>query len=286
MGLSIPYKSYNGELSFDKKKKKHSINSNKKLLDYLGYLKNNNTLNKLLNIEKFEKDIKKGLHFNSNIPIGYGVGSSGALVASIYDEYSINKIYPENIKIKQISILKNILANMENFFHGKSSGTDPLICYLKIPMLINSKKNIEGVEVPEGNGKRNNTAVFLLDSGITRKAEDLIKVFFEKLKLSKFQHLFEKFIEYSNDSIKSFLKGDIHNMLHNVKELSAIVLANFTPMIPKKFEKVWKKGLEENLFFLKLCGAGGGGFFIGFTEDFEKTKEILKDYKLEIIQKL
>ena len=32
------------------------------------------------------------MYFDSSIPKGYGVGSSGALVASIYDKYAFNKI--------------------------------------------------------------------------------------------------------------------------------------------------------------------------------------------------
>ena len=39
-----------------------------------------------------KKDISLGLYFDSSIPQGYGVGSSGALVASIYDKYAIGKI--------------------------------------------------------------------------------------------------------------------------------------------------------------------------------------------------
>ena len=35
---------------------------------------------------------------------------------------------------------------MESFFHGKSSGLDPLNSYLSIPILINSKDNIEATK--------------------------------------------------------------------------------------------------------------------------------------------
>jgi mevalonate kinase len=53
---------------------------------------------------------------------------------------------------------------MESFFHGKSSGLDPLNSYLSIPILINSKNDIKATGIPSqltvGQG-----AVFLLDSG-------------------------------------------------------------------------------------------------------------------------
>ena len=54
-------------------------------------------------------------------------------------------------------------------------------------------------------------------------------------------------------------------------------------MIPKEFHKLWKKGIETNAYYLKLCGSGGGGYMLGFTEDLEKAKAALKDYKLEVV---
>jgi mevalonate kinase len=54
-------------------------------------------------------------------------------------------------------------------------------------------------------------------------------------------------------------------------------------MIPAIFNRLWKKGLDSGEYYLKLCGAGGGGFILGFTQNFEKTKLELKDYKLELV---
>ena len=54
-------------------------------------------------------------------------------------------------------------------------------------------------------------------------------------------------------------------------------------MIPQNFHKIWKTGIESNDYFLKLCGSGGGGYILGFSEDFEKAKSVLKDYKLEVV---
>ena len=44
------------------------------------------------NLNDLKKDIDNGMYFDSSIPQGYGVGSSGALVASIYDKYADDKI--------------------------------------------------------------------------------------------------------------------------------------------------------------------------------------------------
>jgi mevalonate kinase len=31
----------------------------------------------------------------------------------------------------------------------------------------------------------------------------------------------------------------------------------------------WEKGLKSKKYFLKLCGSGGGGYLLGFANDFE-----------------
>ncbi len=53
---------------------------------------------------------------------------------------------------------------MESYFHGKSSGMDPLICYMNHPMLIQSKDDIDPVGIPSPNevGKG---AIFLINTG-------------------------------------------------------------------------------------------------------------------------
>jgi mevalonate kinase len=67
----------------------------------------------------------------------------------------------------------------------------------------------------------------------------------------------------------------------NTKKLSSVVLNNFKPMIPEH-HAIWQNGIDTNDYYLKLCGSGGGGYILGFTEDLE-LKLSLKDYKLEVV---
>jgi mevalonate kinase len=79
------------------------------------------------------------MYFDSSIPQGYGVGSSGALVAAIYDRYAQDKITVlENLTREKLLQLK-IYSLKWKLFSRKSSGLDPLNSYLSIPILINSK---------------------------------------------------------------------------------------------------------------------------------------------------
>ena len=151
-GLSIPYNFYNGALKRNENPSPEATASNaslKRFADHLETLQSEQSDLVTFDIETLKSDIETGMYFDSSIPQGYGVGSSGALVAAIYDKYAQDKITVlENLTREKLLQLKNIFSQMESFFHGKSSGLDPLNSYLSIPILINSKDNIEATGIP------------------------------------------------------------------------------------------------------------------------------------------
>ena len=286
-GLSIPYNFYNGALKSDENPTEEAKKSNESLVKFVAYLKQLQTEQPELvtfNIDVLQNDVNNGMYFDSSIPQGYGVGSSGALVAAIYDKYATNKITVlENLTREKLLQLKSIFSNMESFFHGKSSGLDPLNSYLSLPILINSKDNIEAAGIPSQSATGKG-AVFLLDSGIVGETAPMVNIFMENLKDQGFRNMLKsQFIKYTDSCVENFLQGDIKSLFKNTKELSKVVLSNFKPMIPEQFHQIWQNGIETNDYYLKLCGSGGGGYILGFTEDFEKAKKSLKDYKLEMV---
>ena len=286
-GLSIPYNFYKGALKSDKNPKEEAKKSNQSLIKFLTYLKQLHSEQPELvtfNIELLQNDVNNGMYFDSSIPQGYGVGSSGALVAAIYDKYATNKITVlENLTREKLLQLKSIFSNMESFFHGKRSGLDPLNSYLSLPILINSKNNIEATGIPSQSATGKG-AVFLLDSGIVGETAPMVNIFMENLKDQGFRKMLKsQFIKYTDSCVENFLQGDINALFKNTKELSKVVLSNFKPMIPEQFHQIWQNGIETNDYYLKLCGSGGGGYILGFTQDFEKAKKALKDYKLEMV---
>jgi len=283
-GLAIPYNSYQGALKVSDNLSDKATLSNENLKKFYQYLADLEA-KKLVHfrLDELKKDINRGMYFDSSIPQGYGVGSSGALVAAIYDKYADDKITVlENLTRDKLLKLKEIFSIMESFFHGKSSGLDPLNSYLSIPILINSKNNLEATGIPsqkEGKG-----AVFLLDSEQVGETEPMVNIFMNKMKNEGFRRMLnEDFANYTDACIDDFLHGNINSLFGNVKQLSKVVLANFKPMIPKAFHKLWQQGIDTNAYYLKLCGSGGGGYILGFTEDYKKTQEILKKYKLELV---
>ncbi len=286
-GLSIPYNFYNGALKVDENPTQEAIKSNASLRRFVTYLENLQQEQPELvtfNIEILKADVERGMYFDSSIPQGYGVGSSGALVAAIYDKYANNKITVlENLTRDKLLQLKAIFSQMESFFHGKSSGLDPLNSYLSIPILINSKDNIEATGIPS-QSTTGKGAVFLLDSGIVGETAPMVNIFMENLKEEGFRKMLKtQFVKYTDACVENFLGGDMKSLFANTKQLSKVVLNNFKPMIPEQFHGVWQRGIDTNDYYLKLCGSGGGGYILGFTKDLEKAKKSLKDYKLEVV---
>jgi mevalonate kinase len=282
-GLAIPYNAYRGALKTSESLLGKSLESNQNLDRFYKYLAALQTDLVTFNLVSFKEDVENGMYFDSSIPQGYGVGSSGALVASIYDKYAANKTTVlENLTRDKLLNLKAIFALMESFFHGKSSGLDPLNSYLSLPILINSKDHVEPAGIPsqkEGKG-----AVFLLDSEQVGETEPMVNIFMNKMKNEGFRKMIsEEFSATTDACIDDFLQGNVKSLFGNVKSLSKIVLTNFKPMIPDAFHKVWEKGISTNDYYLKLCGSGGGGYILGFTEDFSKAQKSLKDYKLELV---
>jgi mevalonate kinase len=149
-GLAIPYNSYQGALKVAEDLSDTAKKSNENLRKFYQYLcKVDNKNIAHFRLKELKTDINKGMYFDSSIPQGYGVGSSGALVAAIYDKYADDKITVlENLTRDKLLKLKEIFSVMESFFHGKSSGLDPLNSYLSIPILINSKDNLEATGIP------------------------------------------------------------------------------------------------------------------------------------------
>lgn len=286
-GLSIPYNFYKGTLKVSENPSNEAIKSNESLsrfASYLSQLQKDKPELVSFDLASMKSDVAKGMYFDSSIPQGYGVGSSGALVAATYDKYATEKITVlENLTREKLLKLKVIFSEMESFFHGKSSGLDPLNSYLSLPILINSKDNIEPTGIPsqsiDGKG-----AVFLIDSGIIGETAPMVTLFMESLKDNGFRKMLKsQFIKYTDDCVDNFLHGDIKSLFSNTKKLSKVVLSHFKPMIPEQFHQVWQKGIDTNDYYLKLCGSGGGGYILGFTQDIDKAKESLKDFKLEVV---
>lgn len=208
----------------------------------------------ILNLNLFNYDLQHGLDIASNVPIGYGVGSSGVVVAAVFDKYAI--AVPASL-----IELKKIMASMENYFHATSSGLDPLVCYLNKTVHVHP----EGISIVEKNLPLQKVTLQLADCGASRSTQQLVATFNQKMNDATFKMIVQDYIKISNSCITAWLNGNELELLTHLRELSALQFTHFDFAIPEHMRERWQSGLNTGNEIMKLCGAGGGGFLIAFN---------------------
>jgi mevalonate kinase len=276
--LVIPLRKFSGCFSFFSENSNHrdaATVSHDSIRSYFNYLLELDELKKFsfpLDLQSLETDLSKGLYFKSNIPQGYGVGSSGALVAALFYHYSLSG-YEVGFRKPSIDLeeLRKQLALMESWFHGNSSGLDPLSSLLARPFLTDGSKKIRFQKVSV-NTNDSRPSIFLVDTGAIGKTRPLVD-WFRKEK-SKKRLNSDLLNDLSNETLKAFLDKDDWLFWNYLAQLSMFQLENMKPMIPETIRKLWDEGLYSKQYNLKLCGSGGGGFVLGFCKDYSFVKEM------------
>ena len=261
MALSIPFPKFSGFLDFDTDSS--HLESTTEIRQFLEHLESNDstqTLHFSFDLERLKNDLDQGLFFNSDIPQQYGVGSSGALVAALFGKYAFPSDLGNNLSPE---ILKANFAVLESFFHGRSSGLDPLISYLNKPILIDSKKQIVPVEFDL---KQTGIAVALIDTHTCGPTAPLIRHFTDLFNLPEFEQAFEKqFIPSNNGCIESLLNGDKDKFFMHLGQLVRFELYHFHRMIPVNYHRIISFAHCKKIY-IKLLGSGGGGYLLVFAD--------------------
>jgi mevalonate kinase len=294
MALTIPFTHYHGELSFSNKNDRYkytdydfALNSNRQIKNFAEELTERYRIDNIrvrLDLDTLQRDIEKGLFFESTIPQGFGLGSSGALVASVYSHYAIDKIESSrSISKNDILALKEDLSFLENYFHGTSSGIDPLNSYIKFPLLIKSRMDIQTVAIPRSKFE-SNSAIFLVNTGKPGKTGPMVNKFLEKCKDPGYlSAITEQFLPLNNTCIRHLIDGKMSDFFRQLRQLSHFQYTWFADMIPDDYKHIWKYGLDSNVYTLKLCGSGGGGFLLGFTQYLDQAHHFFSNQKVEFV---
>lgn len=228
---------------------------------WAAFAKTSEVLAGVLDFQRWESEAQH-LGVYADIPIGYGLGSSGAITAAAYRRYA-------NRTEKNLPLLRIQLAALEGFFHGKSSGLDPLVSYLDKAVYINPTGDIEPVEVNvafpafnEGGGW------FLIDSKQPRAGKDAIARFGESCKDERWQErVLAPMCAIVNDLARGMKSHSITRLSPKLGALSKLQLNELDFLIPAHIAALWSNWQKDGTAFLKLCGAGGGGFFLGYAPD-------------------
>lgn len=264
--LAIPYSSFSGKWSYENPETEEQRISRQSLESFLEY-----GSDKYINLGALKNDVKKGLWFDSTIPHGFGLGSSGAFIAAIYSSYALTCGDQDREK----------LARLEDFFHGSSSGLDPFVSLVQMPLLIHNPAEVEVLAKP-----LNLSGFFLLNTGKPRQTAPLVKTYQEKMKDPEFKKGCADILSRDvNFAIEGLVKNDRSKLFHNFWHISKFQWDFFPEMIPTNIRGTWSRGIESGDYALKLCGAGGGGYVLGYSEKYssKEMQALLSDFELSAL---
>jgi mevalonate kinase len=266
--LTIPFHKYKGGFGFPdaripNRKEKWSNRELKKFLDY--FLQNSLSSELDIDIVRLQDEINHGLCFYSSIPEKYGLGSSGALVCMIFRNYG--KVDFTRIGLQT---LKEKMAVAEAYFHGKSSGIDPLSIFIDKPLHIKPNR-IKTIRHGLKEGIIKN--FYLYDTGFPSETGRLVETFNSYLSSPDIRSIFPAYLAAVNQAIGSLLTNREETFLKNLKIISEFQLNRLEAMVPQNIRNHWKKGIESGQYFFKLCGSGGGGYMLVYLNNLNVSKD-------------
>jgi mevalonate kinase len=149
--------------------------------------------------------------------------------------------------------------------------------------LYNNAKDVVPVDLPAEKAESEHV-LFLLNTEIARNTGALVKRFKDSCENPTFKQVMEENLVAGNNAcIESFLNADYDNLYRNLQLVCNFQFEHMNYLIPENLQGIMKNGLDSGDYFMKICGSGGGGFMLGFTADWEKTKAQLSDYPVEVI---
>lgn len=235
-------------------------------LVFFDWLKKENVISADI-ADRMIDDVKHGWLYQSNIPIGYGVGSSGAYVAALYDRY----IREQDDQREAASIM----ARMESFFHGTSSGMDPLVSLTEHAVVKDDSGKFHQVKDP---GLPEGWRMYLLNSGISRHTDSLVKSYKGMLHNNEYRIAIERqLIPMVDHAIHFYLSSTSAMLEQCLSVISQFQHEHFQAMIPASVRKRWDALTQQEGVYVKLCGAGGGGYFLVIHTKVSDENQIVGD---------
>ncbi len=269
MALAIPYSRFSGKFrssnTITVNHSKTESESNIELKKLLGFFKNNAGKFLFLNLKLFEDEVNQGSHFHSSVPVRSGLGSSATLTAAIYDRYLV-KTHREDYQL-----IKAELGAIESYFHGKSSGFDPLVSLLKKPIMMDRNSSI--ITKTDLAPFFNNYTLFLIDTHSKGNTSELVNNFMKNYNLPDFKICIDnEYIPLVNEVVEAVVKSDFVSFNKFIARYSEFQLSHFEAMIPQSMKVHFEYGIRSGEFHLKLCGSGGGGYILCLTRNRSKAE--------------
>lgn len=265
--LMVPLQQFSARWKLSKLTMLRAKKSNESICRFRDYLADIKNVSASIDIDALSRDLNFGLNLSSNVPSGYGLGSSGTLVAAVYDRYA-------KLHTNDLMELKSIFGQMESYFHGSSSGIDPLQCYLGKPFRISP----QGVELVNGGFLKRDIHICLIDTKIKSNTRPLVQHFKEQRRDEAFLSAFQRdYVPHVTDCINNLIDGSNEAFFASLTKLTKAQLLFLRPMITENTLHLFEQDYDFH-FGVKISGSGGGGYVLGFTDDKEKAKQLLADF--------
>ena len=270
IALMVPLKRFSAQWRFASHwSGQGSAASNASLKRFADYLATLDDAKEIFDLQRLNRDLHYNFYLDSNVPSGYGLGSSGTLVAAVYDGYAKQKS-------DDLLALKTLFGQMESYFHGSSSGIDPLQCYLGKPFKITPKN----VEILKHDFLKKDIHICLIDSKIKSNTKPLVEHFKRQRENPEFLNHFQKeYAPYVKKTMNALIWNDKVVFFKSLKQLTKGQLEFLRPMITDNTLDLFTKDYDFN-FGVKISGSGGGGYVLGFTDNVEKATDLLEDFEV------
>ena len=245
--LAFPYAGYSGRWA-------QASVPDSRLLEWADYL--SQIPDMPAQVAAFKDDVSQGLAFESQIKGGYGLGSSGALTAAFFHRYG-NEFHTLPTETQ-----RQWMARAESAFHGSSSGIDPLVSYLNAPVIYSADQGARPVSIPNPP-----IDVYLLDSGQARETQKLVSEFRRRMdEQSGFAGHMAQLAEWQGNAILALLDDHAAPFWQALRRISASQAEHLNWLIPDAIKPLFAQDPAKTGYTVKLCGAGGGGFFLVLAE--------------------
>lgn len=240
-------------------------------------------INNINLLKYFINNHKISIKINSEIPLGFGLGSSASYNSCIIISFSHILLKYFNFKIEKTQIIQ-FSNEGEKFFHnGIPSGIDVTT---SIEGGIIYFKNINEYDfLCNDDVIYNKMCIYLINSKIKRDGGNFIKKVnnFKLNNNKKFYNIINKISQITEEIFNlSFSKN--YNKFFNLININQTLLKELL-ISTEEIDKIIKILNEEN-FCGKITGAGGGGFILTLFEP-EKEKnfiEIMKKNNFEYLK--
>ena len=234
-----------------------------------------NVVKKILIKERITNDLD--LHIVADLPSYSGLGTSSAFTVGLMNLLkSVRKINISEHQLAKecINFERNILGETVGFqdqIHAAYGGFNKIEIY---------KKNIKVTSL-DFNKKKLEKNLFLVFTGLTRKADDIEKKKIKRIKIN-FKYL-DKINEISEFAYKLLKKNKIDGVGKLLAETWELKKKLIGGLSNKTIDDLYEKGISAGASGGKLLGAGAGGFLLFYVESKYKKLFLSKMKKNKVV---